>query len=53
MVSGPTGCVVKLTTRVHLELGLRTSGGMPPLPHIPSQRSQGQLYVTVLHILGT
>jgi hypothetical protein len=34
VVSGPAGRVVKLTTRVHLELGLRKSGGMSPLPHM-------------------
>ena len=53
MVSGSTGSVLKLTTRLHLELGLRTSAGMPPLPHMPSQRSRGQLSVTLLYGFGS
>jgi hypothetical protein len=35
---------VKLTTHLPLVSGLRMSGAVTPLPHMPSWRAQGQIY---------
>jgi len=39
---------VKLTTHLHLETWLRMSGAVLLLPHMPSQRGEGQLQLLSL-----
>lgn len=41
-----SGCVVRVTTYLHLVLRLRMSGAIPPLPNMPSWH--GQLYRYVM-----
>jgi hypothetical protein len=40
---------VKLTTHLNVMLRLRMGGAVPlvPLPHMPSRRAQGQLFVVM------
>ena len=53
VVSDPTGCALKLTNHLPASrAGVEKEWFMPPLLHMPSQRSLGQLYVTVLCLQG-